>query len=118
MKATTRSRLLTTVLALGTLAPAGPSAALGASSTVDSRMRLDWQVGTGHGGRPLIQGHVYNDYGRPAINFGFEFLRVFGIAVGIGVALIVIGALVRIAARFDMQLINALSRHADLDRHR
>ena len=66
MKATTRSRLLTTVLAFGTLAPAGPAAALGASSTVDSRIRLDWQVGTGRGGRPLIQGHVYNDYGRPA----------------------------------------------------
>jgi hypothetical protein len=59
-----------------------------------------------------------NDFGRPAYLFGFEFLRVFGIAVGIGVVLIVIGALVRLAVRFDTQLLNALSRHADLDRHR
>jgi hypothetical protein len=33
---------------------------------VDSRIRLDWQVGTGRGGRPVILGHIYNDYGRPA----------------------------------------------------
>ena len=59
-----------------------------------------------------------NNQGRPAYLFGFEFLRVFGIAVGIGVVLIVIGALIRAAARFDMQFLNALSRHADLDRHR
>jgi hypothetical protein len=43
---------------------------------------------------------------------------VFGIAVGIGVVLIVIGALVRAAVRFDTQLLNALSRHVNLDRHR
>jgi hypothetical protein len=66
MTATTRSLLLTAVLALGTLGPAGLAAALDASSTVDSRIRLDWRLGTGRGGRPLIQGHVYNDYGRPA----------------------------------------------------
>ena len=59
-----------------------------------------------------------NDQGRPAYLFGFEFLRVFGVAVGIGVVLIVIGALIRAAARFDMRFLNALSRHADLDRHR
>jgi signal transduction histidine kinase len=77
-----------------------------------------WVIVSGTAGFFLYWSGGTNDYGRPAINFGFEFLRVFGIAVGIGVALIVIGALVRIAARFDMQLINALSRHADLDRHR
>ncbi len=59
-----------------------------------------------------------NNQGQPAYLFGFEFLRVFGIAVGIGVVLIVLGALIRAAARFDMQFLNALSRHADLDRHR
>ena len=66
MKTAGGSVLLAAVLTLATLGPAGPAGALGASSTVDSRIRLDWQVGTGRGGRPLIQGHIYNDYGRPA----------------------------------------------------
>jgi hypothetical protein len=66
MKATRVAALLAAVLALGTLAPARPAAALGAASTVDARIRLDWEVGTGRGGRPVIQGYVYNDYGRPA----------------------------------------------------
>ena len=43
-----------------------PALALGAASTVDPRIRLDWQPGAGRGGRPVIQGYVYNDYGRPA----------------------------------------------------
>jgi signal transduction histidine kinase len=77
-----------------------------------------WVVVSGTAGFLLYWSGGSNDYGRPAINFGFEFLSVFGIAVGIGVALIVIGSLVRVAARFDMQLLSALSRHADLDRHR
>ena len=59
-----------------------------------------------------------NDYGRPAYVFGLEFLRVFGIAVGIGVVLIVIGALVRAAVKFDARPLHALERHADIDRHR
>jgi hypothetical protein len=66
MKRTRRSVLLAAVLALATLGPAGPAGALGASSTVDPRIRLDWQVGTGRGGRAVIVGHIYNDYGRPA----------------------------------------------------
>ncbi|HEY7038539.1 MAG TPA: hypothetical protein VID28_06805 [Methylomirabilota bacterium] len=66
MRTTRSSILLGAVLALATLGPAGPAGALGASSTVDARIRLDWQVGTGRGGRPVILGHIYNDYGRPA----------------------------------------------------
>lgn len=66
MKPTTLSLLLATSLALGTLSPTGPAAALSAASTVDPRVRLDWEAGTGRGGRPVIQGYVYNDYGRPA----------------------------------------------------
>jgi hypothetical protein len=54
------------MLALATLGSSGPAAALSATATVDSRIRLDWQVGTGRGGRPLILGYIYNDYGRPA----------------------------------------------------
>jgi signal transduction histidine kinase len=59
-----------------------------------------------------------NELGRPAYLFGFEFLRVFGLAVGIGVVLIVIGAFVRVAAKFDARFLQSLHRHADLDRHR
>ena len=66
MKTTRGSVLLGAVLALATLGPSGPAAALSATATVDSRIRLDWQVGTGRGGQPIILGYVYNDYGRPA----------------------------------------------------
>lgn len=66
MQTTRGSVLLAAILALATLGPSGPAAALSATATVDSRIRLDWQVGTGRGGRPLILGYVYNDYGRPA----------------------------------------------------
>ena len=77
-----------------------------------------WAAGSGAAGFLLYWSGGSNDYGRPAYYFGLDFLRVFGIAVGIGVVLIVVGALVRAAARFDRQFLNALSRHADLDRHR
>ena len=79
---------------------------------------LAWAASVGLAGFLLYTAGGVNNQGRPAYLFGFEFLRVFGIAVGIGVVLIVIGALIRAAARFDMRLLNALSRHADLDRHR
>lgn len=49
------------------LYPSDPAAALSATSTVDARIRLDWEVGTRHG-RPVIQGYVYNDYLRTAFN--------------------------------------------------
>jgi hypothetical protein len=79
---------------------------------------LIWMGVSGSLGFLLYWWGGVNDLGRPAYVFGFEFLRVFGIAVGIGVVLIVIGALIRAAVRFDMRLLSALSRHADLDRHR
>ncbi len=71
MKTSTRALLVSTMalLALGPLSPAGPvrpASALGAASSIDPRIRLDWEVGTGRAGRPVIQGYVYNDYGRPA----------------------------------------------------
>jgi hypothetical protein len=53
------------ILALAGL-PTGPAGALPATSSVDSRLRLDWEVGSRHGGRPVIQGYVYNDYLRAA----------------------------------------------------
>ena len=71
MKTSMKALLVPTLalLALGPLSPAGPvrpASALGAASSIDPRVRLDWEVGTGRAGRPVIQGYVYNDYGRPA----------------------------------------------------
>lgn len=58
-----------TLLALQSSSPIGPvrqASALGAASSIDPRIRLDWEVGAGRGGRPVIRGYAYNDYGRPA----------------------------------------------------
>ncbi|HYB71225.1 MAG TPA: hypothetical protein VEH80_11150, partial [Candidatus Bathyarchaeia archaeon] len=46
--------------------PTGSAVALNATSSVDARIRLNWEVGTTHAGRPVIQGWVYNDYGQAA----------------------------------------------------
>jgi hypothetical protein len=63
-----RALLLATMvlLALGAGSPVRPAVALEATSTVDQRIRLDWDVKVGRGGRAVIQGYVYNDNGRPA----------------------------------------------------
>lgn len=76
--------LLAAMLALATLGSSVPVVALSATSTVDSRIRLDWQVGAGRGGRPLILGYVYNDYGRPAsdVVLYIESLDSSGAVVG------------------------------------
>jgi hypothetical protein len=55
------------VLALASFLPMPPATALSATSTVDARLRLDWEVGTRHG-RPVIQGYVYNDSLRAVSN--------------------------------------------------
>jgi hypothetical protein len=55
------------ILPLAMLSPVRPAAALGAASSVDARIRLDWEVGARRG-RPVIQGYVYNDYLRAASN--------------------------------------------------
>jgi hypothetical protein len=39
-------------MALATVHHPTPAAALNATSSIDARLRLDWDVGTGHGGRP------------------------------------------------------------------
>jgi len=54
------------ILALTGIRSIPPAGALPATSSVDSRLRLDWEVGSRHGGRPVIQGYVYNDYLRSA----------------------------------------------------
>jgi hypothetical protein len=92
---------------------------LGTQSLLSRMSRaLAWAAAVGFVGFLLYTAGGVNNQGRPAYVFGVEFLRVFGIAVGIGVVLILIGALIRAAARFDMRLLHAPSRHADLDRHR
>src|SRR5215467_6078826 len=55
------------ILSPATLCPILPAAALSESSSVDRRLRLDWEAGTRRG-RPVIQGYVYNDYLRAASN--------------------------------------------------
>jgi hypothetical protein len=45
------------ILPVGTVYPTDPAAALSATSSVDSRIRLDWEAGARHG-RPVIQGWV------------------------------------------------------------
>jgi len=56
------------ILALGPIGMPAPAAAVSAPSEIDPRIRLDWEAGTKRGGQPVIQGYVYNDYGRPAID--------------------------------------------------
>ena len=84
MQATRLSLAIAVVLALGVGSPARPAAALSAASSVDARVRLDWQVGSGRGGRPVIQGYVYNDYGRPAsdVHLLVETLDASGEVIG------------------------------------
>jgi hypothetical protein len=43
---------------LATISPSG----------IDTRLRLDWEIGQSRGGRPEIQGYVINDYMRAAVN--------------------------------------------------
>jgi hypothetical protein len=84
MKPTRLSLAIAVVLALGIGSHARPAAALSAASSVDARIRLDWQVGTGRGGRPVIQGYVFNDYGRPAsdVHLLVETLDASGAVIG------------------------------------
>ena len=71
------------------LSPSGPGAALSATSTVDARIRLDWEVGTRRG-RPIIQGYVYNDYLRAAYNVQLlvETLDASGTVIARGVGFV------------------------------
>jgi hypothetical protein len=55
------------VLVLASVLSTPSATGLSATSSVDARLRLDWEVGTRHG-RPVIQGYVYDDYLRPAVN--------------------------------------------------
>ena len=68
MKTPMKPLLLATMalLALGPASPVREASALSAASSIDPRIRLDWEVGAGRAGRPVIRGYVYNDYGRPA----------------------------------------------------
>ena len=50
---------------LGPITMPAPVAAVSEPSGIDSRLRLDWEAGTRRGGKPAIQGYIYNDNGRP-----------------------------------------------------
>ena len=60
------STAVVAIVALASACPVTPARALSATASVDSRLRLDWQVGASRGGKAIIAGYVYNDYGRPA----------------------------------------------------
>ncbi len=79
--------------ALGPLAMPTTAAAMSAPSGIDPRLRLDWEAGTRRGGKPVIQGYLYNDYGRPATDIhllvetldaaGAVTARTIGFVVGV-----------------------------------
>lgn len=72
------------VLVLGPIGMPAPAAAVSAPSGIDARIRLDWEAGTTRGGKPVIQGYVYNDYGRPAadVHLLVETLDASGAVIG------------------------------------
>jgi len=77
------------LLSVGILAAIGfhvptDAVALSEYATADARLRLDWQVGSRLGGHPVIQGWVYNDFGRPAsdVRLLVESLDASGQPVG------------------------------------
>jgi hypothetical protein len=75
---------LAAVLAVGPLGMPTPATAVSAPSGIDARIRLDWEAGTKRGGKPVIQGYVYNDYGRPAadVHLLVETLDASGAVIG------------------------------------
>ena len=60
------STAVVAIVALASACPVTPARALSATARVDSRLRLDWQVGASRGGKAIIAGYVYNDYVRSA----------------------------------------------------
>ena len=65
-------RIILGAVLLGVILPvlAGPHGALAtiSPSGIDSRLRLDWEVGQTRGGRAEIQGYVINDNMQPAMD--------------------------------------------------
>lgn len=58
--------MVAAVVAGGPIGAPAPAVAVSTPSGIDPRLRLDWEAGAGRGGRTVIQGYVYNDYGRAA----------------------------------------------------
>jgi len=50
------------------LTGAGGALAISSPSGIDSRLRFEWNVAQTRGGRPEIQGYIYNSYMRAANN--------------------------------------------------
>ena len=89
-----------------------------ASAVKYQRLRgaLTWAVASALIGFLLYWAGGTNDQGRPAYLLGLEFLRVFGIGLGLGILLIFGGQLVRAAARYDARFLQSLTRHGNLRR--
>jgi hypothetical protein len=62
-----RSPLAVALLLLLTLA-AAPAAAISSPSGIHPLLRFEWEVAQDRKGRPEIEGYLYNDYMRAAIN--------------------------------------------------
>lgn len=54
------------VLVVGPAVMPAPAEAAPTPQGIDSRLRLDWEAATKRGGKPVIQGYLYNDNGRAA----------------------------------------------------
>jgi len=61
-----RAAILAAALSLTT--GLGWAAMTSAPSGIDERLRLEWEVVQSRGGRPVIDGYLYNNYKRPATN--------------------------------------------------
>lgn len=94
------------ILVMTGLHPTPPAGALPATSSVDSRLRLDWEVGTRHGGRPVIQGYIYNDYLRAAaeVQLLVEALDASGAVVSRDVGFVRGAVLFRDRAYFEVPI--------------
>src|SRR6476661_1192743 len=64
------------ILALMGVRPTPPVGALSATSSVDSRLRPEREVGSRNGGGPVIQGYVYNAYVRSAAEVKLQAVTV------------------------------------------
>ncbi len=63
-----RSRLALALLLLILPACPAPAAAISSPSGIHPLLRFEWEVAQDRKGRPEIEGYLYNDYMRAAIN--------------------------------------------------
>ena len=82
------------------------------------RRTAAWVAGSAVAGFLLYTAGGVNDQGVPEYELGLAFLRVFGIALAVGFAVIAVAHAVRVAVQFDAKLLQSLRAHENHDRHR